>query len=122
MFSSAACTSIIRRVRLNFAAKGSLEIELTSSVSSRQVFLFPYAGCFSSPGIDTRKKGPSAISVSSERHRQCGVNEVALVSKRQPVVLNPDAVAALPHNHRVHVSFLLCRLSALLRRRSDSKI
>ena len=27
-------------------------------------------GSFTSPGIDTRQKGPPAFSVSSERHRQ----------------------------------------------------
>ena len=31
-------------------------------------------------GIDTRLKGPSAFSVSSERHGQGGVNEMAQVS------------------------------------------
>ena len=32
--------------------------------------LSPVWDCFTSPGIDTRKKWPSAFSVSSERHRQ----------------------------------------------------
>ena len=30
----------------------------------------PCVGYFTSPGIDTRQKGPPAFSVSSERHRQ----------------------------------------------------
>ena len=30
----------------------------------------PCVGSFTSPGIDTRQKGPPAFSVSSERHRQ----------------------------------------------------
>ena len=32
-------------------------------------------GHFTSPGIDTRYKGPTAFSVSSEGHWQSGVNE-----------------------------------------------
>ena len=35
------------------------------------------------PGIDTRYKGPTAFSLSSERHWQSGVKEIAKVSKRQ---------------------------------------
>ena len=39
-------------------------------------------GSFTSPGIDTRLKGPTAFSVSSERHWQGGVNGIAKVPKR----------------------------------------
>ena len=39
-------------------------------------------GYFTSPGIDTRYKGPTAFSVSSERHWQGGVNGIAKVPKR----------------------------------------
>ena len=34
------------------------------------------------PGIDTRYKGPTAFSVSSERHWQNGANGIANVPKR----------------------------------------
>ena len=37
----------------------------------------PCVGSFTSPGIDTRQKGPSAFSVSSERHRQMWGEEIA---------------------------------------------
>ena len=30
----------------------------------------PYVGSFTSPGIDTRQRGPAGSNVSSERHRQ----------------------------------------------------
>ena len=33
--------------------------------------------------IDTRLKGPTVYFVSSEPHRQCGVSELAHVSKRR---------------------------------------
>ena len=33
----------------------------------------PCMGYFISPGIDTRWKGPTGYSVSSERHGQCGI-------------------------------------------------
>ena len=36
-----------------------------------------------SPGIDTKYKSPTAFSVSSERHRQYGVNEIVQISKLQ---------------------------------------
>ena len=36
---------------------------------------------FTSPGIYTRKKGPTAFNLSSKRHRQSGVNETGQVSK-----------------------------------------
>ena len=39
-------------------------------------------GSFTSSGIDTRQKGPTAFSVSSERHWQGGVNGIAKVPKR----------------------------------------
>ena len=37
----------------------------------------PCVGSFTSPGIDTRQKGPPAFSVSSERHRQMWGEEIA---------------------------------------------
>ena len=46
-------------------------------LSPLQVTHLPYVGYFTSPGIDTRKKGPLVFSISSERHRQWEVNEIA---------------------------------------------
>ena len=34
-------------------------------------------GYFTSPGVDTRQKGPPAFSVSSERHRQMWGEDIA---------------------------------------------
>ena len=51
-----------------------------SRVSESQVFSISCMGSFTSPGIDIRKKGPTAFTVSSERHRQSGVNEIAQAS------------------------------------------
>ena len=39
-------------------------------------------GYFTSPDIDTRQKGPTTFSVSSERHWQRGVYGIAKVPKR----------------------------------------
>ena len=52
--------------------KLGLTQELSSRISeSTTGYTFiPCVGSFTSPGIDTRWKGPPAISVSSERHRQ----------------------------------------------------
>ena len=55
----------------------------------------PCVGSSTSPGIDTRQKGPTAYRVSSERHRQCGVNELAQVSKRRAATELP----CLPRYH-----------------------
>ena len=46
-------------------------------------------GYFTSPGIDTRYKGQPAFNVSSERHWQSGVKEIAKVSKRPQCDSNP---------------------------------
>ena len=48
----------------------------------------PCVGSFTFPDIDTRQKRPSAVSVSSERHRQMWGEEIAYVSKQQKVGLN----------------------------------
>ena len=42
----------------------------TISESTTGYTFTPCVGSFTSPGIDTRQKGPPAFSVSSERHRQ----------------------------------------------------
>ena len=50
-----------------------------------RLHIYPPHPCvwyFTSPGIGTRSKGPTAFSVSSERHWQSGVKEIAKVSKR----------------------------------------
>ena len=47
-------------------------------VSQRQVcFHFPVWDVLLP--VDTRLKGPTAFCVSSERHRQSGVNEIAFI-------------------------------------------
>ena len=56
-------------------------------------------GSFTSPGIDTRYKGPTAFTVSSERHWQSGVNGIAKVPKRKVVTevgLEPSTVRSPP--------------------------
>ena len=66
-------------------------------------------GSFTSPGIaiDTRYKGPTALSVSSERHWQSGVNGIAKVPKQSfpqwdsnPIrtVRSPAQANALTHS------------------------
>ena len=54
-----------------------------SGVHDSYTFQCGLVGYFISPGIDTRLKGPTAFSVSSERHWQRGVNGIAKVSKRK---------------------------------------
>ena len=44
--------------------------------SPRQVVHLSRVGYLTSPGIDTRWKGPTAFSVSSETHRQSGVDGI----------------------------------------------
>ena len=45
-------------------------------------YTFTYrVGSFTSPGIDTSYKGPTAFIVYSERYWQSGVEEIAKVSK-----------------------------------------
>ena len=48
----------------------------------------PCVGYFTSSGRDTRQKEPTACIVSSERHIQSGMNEVALTSKQHQVDSN----------------------------------
>ena len=64
-------------------------------------------GYFTSPGINTRYKGPTALSVSSERHWQSGVNGIAKVPKQSfpqrdsnPIrtVWSPAQASALTHS------------------------
>ena len=46
---------------------------------------FPCGGYFTTLGINPRENEPMAVSVSSERRSQSGVNETAQVSKLQQV-------------------------------------
>ena len=38
---------------------------------------------FTSPGTETRQKGPMALSISSERHRRCGLSEITHAAIRR---------------------------------------
>lgn len=54
-----------------------------------------------SPGIDTRQKGPTAFSDSSERHKQSGMNEVAKALKQQQLDSTPSPRLTVQcFNHR----------------------
>ena len=55
-----------------------LELAFSAVSESATGYTFtPCVGSFTSPGIDTRYKGSPPFIVSSERHRQCEVNEIA---------------------------------------------
>ena len=58
---------------------------------------------FTSPGMDTLEKGPTAFTVTYEGRRQCAVNEISQVTKWQYVVSIPGPLDRksdrLPHNH-----------------------
>ena len=87
-------------------------------------YTFPcgLVGYFTSPGIDTRYKGPTAFSVSSERHWQGGVNGIAKVPKRsekffpaaglEPLTVrspaNSLAHSATPRRQYHHVIHFIC--------------
>ena len=67
----------------------------------------PCVRSVTSPGIDTREKGPTAFSVSSERHWQSRVEEIAKVSKRpqqdsnlRPLDCQSHALTTEPPLHR----------------------
>ena len=71
-----------------FSSKIKLSRVITSKLGLTQVFsrisesttgytFTPCAESFTSPGIDTRQKGPPAFSVSSKRHRQMWGEEIA---------------------------------------------
>ena len=63
------------------ARVGGIDIETHTLLSHARLRIYPPVECFTFPGIETRWKGPTAFSVSSERHRQTGVNEIGHVSK-----------------------------------------
>ena len=85
-------------------------LELSSKsggVHHSYTFQYGLVGSFTSPGIDTRYKGPTALSVSSERHWQSGVNGIAKVPKQSfpqrdsnPIrtVRSPAQANALTHS------------------------
>ena len=74
-----------------YSHTGDLEWEVESTSDTFQCGL---VGSFTSPGIGTRKKGPTAFSVSSERHWQRRVNVIAKVpnSKSPAVGVEPSIV------------------------------
>ena len=57
------------------------EFRVGGGVHDSYTFQCGLVGSFTSPGIDTRYKGPTALSVSSDRHWQSGVNGIAKVPK-----------------------------------------
>ena len=59
----------------------------------------PFVGSFTSPGIDTRKKGPPAFSVSSERHRQMWRERNCISFETAVGGIEPQS-GALPRDHR----------------------
>ena len=78
-----------------------------SIVSSRQLdyTFYPGVGYLTSPGVDISYKGALAYSVSSERHRQCGVNELAQVSKSRQRDSNrgpSDRQSCIPTTEQSH--------------------
>ena len=58
-------------------------------------------------------KGPTAFSISSERHRQSGMNEITQVSTQPQVVVNPDALD-LAHNHHAPLQPQYFLVSAIM--------
>ena len=85
-------------------------LELSSKsggVNHSYTFQCGLVGSFTSPGIDTRYKGPTALCVSSKRHWQSGVNGIAKVPKQSfpqgdsnPIrtVRSPAQANALTHS------------------------
>ena len=74
-----------------------------SIVSSRQLdyTFYPGVGYLTSPGVDISYKGALAYSVSSERHRQCGVNELGSSFEEPPEGFEPGTFRStvLHSNH-----------------------
>ena len=88
-----------------------LELSFSKSGGVHHSYTFQcgLVGSFTSPGIaiDARYKGPTALSVSSERHWQSGVNGIAKVPKQSfpqwdsnPIrtVRSPAQANALTHS------------------------
>ena len=93
-FFSAGQRSVFRRID---ALLG--EFTVGGGVHDSYTFQCGLVGYFTSPGIDTRWKGPTAFSVSSERHWQSGVNGIAKVPKRtvfRSGIRTPDRPVASP--------------------------
>ena len=70
-------------------------------------------GSFTSPGIDTRQKGPPAFSVSSERHRQMWGEEILLhefLPCTQTYIMKPGDLSF----HKNDVSLLSAETELLL--------
>ena len=57
----------------------------------------PCVGSFTSPGIDTRQKGPPAFSVSSERQYNIGIN-CNMICKFSDDAERPSVLPGLKYN------------------------
>ena len=53
----------------HFPSFFAVHVDTYGSLRQRSCLFTARVGYFTSPGIDTRQKGPTAFSVSSERHR-----------------------------------------------------
>ena len=61
---------------------GGGEFREGGGVQDSYTFQYGLVGSFTSPGIDTRSKGATVFSVSSEINWQSGVNRIVKVPKR----------------------------------------
>ena len=62
------------------------EFRVGGGVHDSYTFQCGLVGYLTSPGIDTRLKGPTVFRVSSERHWQSGVNGITKVPKFRSVL------------------------------------
>ena len=70
--------------------------------------LTPCVGSFTAPGIDIRLKGPTAFSISSERHWQSGVKDIAKVCERPQWDSNPQPLDCQSHALTLINVYYLC--------------
>ena len=98
-------------LRYKHSAPALSSMQHPSDVPTRvrdRLHTHPLCGIFYFTGTDPRYKRPTDFRVSSERHRQSGLNEIAHVTKRQQVVSKPvqrsngraTARQVWPVNHR----------------------
>lgn len=67
--------------QLNWEVEVGSEVEIARFVRHTTGFaIFPMLDFFISHDIDTRQKGPTTFGMSSERHSENRVKEIALVS------------------------------------------
>ena len=121
--------SVVNRVRhytvmstqILFALILELSFSKSGGVHDSYTFQCGLVRSLTSPGIHTRKKGPTAFSVPSERHWQSGVNGIAKVPKRSfpqwdsnpaGTVRSPVQANALTHSATAppHANFFSQRL------------